>query len=681
MLHDLKLTLAIVALLFAGRAVAGESPETTSAHGVDLAAIDWSVKPGDDFYQFANGKWLAATRVPADRAQVDSFTLVIDRTREVLGQILEKAARQTDRPRDPVAGKVRSFYKSGMDTDRIEAAGVRPLEPILKRIAADQDQQSLLPAIACLHGYRVFAGFQFAAVPDLKHSSRMIAQLSQGGLGLPDRDYYLKDDDQAKSLRTAYLAHVAKMFTLLGDEPALAQTRAEIVLEFETRLARASRARADLRDPQLNYHLLSVADLEKESGASWKGYFDGLKLPEPKALNVAQPAFVREFGRMLADAPLADWKTYLRWQLVNACAESLSSAFEKEDFHFYNTMLHGVSKMRPRRQRVQEAVDALLGEALGQLYIARAFRPEARARAELLVKNIRAALRDRLEHLDWMSPPTRREALRKLDAMRIKIGHPTKWPDYSGLLLDHPVYADNVLAARAFQAARELAKIDRPVDRDEWEVTPQTVNAYYKESRNEIVFPAAIWQPPFFDLRADDAVNYGAIGMISGHEMTHAFDDRGRQFDAEGNLRDWWAPADARVYQERAARLVKQYDDYVAIDALHVKGRLTLGENIADLGGLTIAFAALKKVLADRPAPGKIDGFTPEQRYFLAFAQVWRAQLRPEFMRFKLRTSDHTQGRYRVLGPLANTPQFFDAFAISPTEAGNRRNPKPIQIW
>jgi predicted metalloendopeptidase len=596
-----------------------------------------------------------------------------------LSQILEEAARDAGTKKDSIAAKVGWLYRSGMDVPQIENAGARPLEPLLKKIAALQERSDLLPTLALLHGYRVFACFHFAAVPDLKDGSRIIAELSQGGIGLPDRDYYLKDDEKSQSLRSAYCAHVAKMFELLGDDSAAANSGAKTVLEFETRLARATTSRADIRDPQKNYHLVEFGDLEKESGFSWTSYFEGLRLAPPKRLNVQQPAFMHELDRLVSETSLDTWRIYLRWQLAHSLAYSLSSAFEKEDFHFFGTLLHGVPQMQPRSQRVQEAVDDLLAEALGQLYVSCTYSPETRTRTEALVANVRATLRERLEHLDWMSPQTRQEALRKLDAMRVKIGHPTKWRDYSELRLDRPVYAENLLAARAFQTRWELDKIGRPVDREEWEVTPQTVNAYYKESRNEIVFPCAIWQPPFFDSQADDAVNYGAIGMIIGHEMTHAFDDRGRQFDADGNLRDWWTPADSMEYKKRAAKMVKQFDAYVAIDDLHINGRLTLGENIADLGGLIIAFMALKKKLpSKRTKPSEMDEFTQEQRFFLAFAQVWRAKLRPEFLRFKIQISDHTQGRYRVLGPLANMPEFFEAFGIPSGEMAKWTNSPPV---
>jgi putative endopeptidase len=452
------------------------------------------------------------------------------------------------------------------------------------------------------------------------------------------------------------------------------------VIDFETRLAKASRARVDLRDPHLNYHLMSVAEMDNASGVAWAPYFHGLGLDKPGEVNVGQPDFLKEVGKMVKDVPLDDWKTYLRWHLLNAYAGKLSSPFVKENFHFNGTVLHGTPSNRPRWQRIVSDTDHLLGEALGQLYVAEAFPPEAKAKAEALVKNIRATLRERLETLDWMSPETRKEAVRKLDAMQVKIGYPSKWRDYSGLKVSHDLYAQNVMEANRFLTRFDLNKIGKPVDRTEWDMTPPTVNAYYNPNLNEIVFPAGILQPPFFDPEADNAVNYGAIGMVIGHELTHGFDDQGRKFDASGNLRDWWLPQDERTYKERVAELAKQYSGYVALDGVTLDGQLTLGENIADLGGLRIAYAALEKTLGDKP-PQKIDGFTPEQRYFLSYAQIWRGLMRPEALRLYVQTNPHSPARFRVLGPIFNMPEFFKAFDVTAEQAKGHVNPKPVHIW
>jgi putative endopeptidase len=672
--------LLVTALAGAAPADDAKSKAPHLWRGIDVAGMDLSRKPWEDFYQFANGKWIARADIPPDRPSLYVFTLLADRNRNILHQILEKAA--ADHDATGIRALVGAFYRSGMDEAKIEAAGAKPLQKELDRLAAVRAPADILPALARLHLLRAYATFHIFSSPDAKDSTRVIAELYQGGLGLPDREYYLKDDARTKALRAAYLAHVGKMLTLLGEAPAEAGKQAQTILAFETRLAKASRTRVALRDPHRNYHLMSIADLEKETpGVPWGPYFKGLGLDGLKEANVGQPAFIAEIGRMVKEVPAADWQTYLRWHLLNAYASALGKAFVAEDFHFKGTVLTGIPRNRPRWERVVEATDRLLGEPLGQLYVARAFPPAVKTRAEALVANVKATLRERLATLDWMSPKTRQEALRKLDAIAVKVGYPSKWRDFSGLKLPGDVYANNVMAARVFQSRHELAKIGKKLDRSEWEMTPPTVNAYYNPNLNEIVFPAGILQPPFFDPEADDALNYGAIGMVIGHELTHGFDDQGRKYDADGNLRDWWAPQDERNYKERAALLAGQYAGYLAVDDLHVNGELTLGENIADLGGLKISFLAFQKTLRGKPAPPKVAGFTPEQRFFLSYAQVWRGLMRPEALRLMVKTNPHSPPRFRVVGPLYNMPEFFRAFAVSPEDARGRLNPRPVEIW
>ncbi len=650
--------------------------------GIDTAGMDRSQKPWEDFYQFANGKWIAETDIPPDRPAVYVFSLLDKHNREQLHKILEEAAKDHNAPKDSIRWKVGAFYRSGMDEKKIEEQGAKPLQGELDRIAAIKSVKDLLPALARLHTISSFAAFNFASTPDLKNSSRVIARFSQGGLSLPDRDYYLKDEARLKKIRTEYVAHVAKMFELLGDQREDAERQAKRVLDFETRLAKASRARPELRDPHRNYHLMSVADIDKETpGVSWKAYFKAMKLGELKELTVGQPDFLKEVGRMILQTSLSDWKTYLRWKLINTYASDLSSKFVEEDFHFNGTVLSGTPRNLPRWERIVQATDRLLGEALGQLYVEKEFPPEAKNKAEALVANLKDTLSERLAKLDWMQPKTREEALRKLDAMAVKIGHPVKWRDYSGLAVDRDLYVLNVMQAAEFQTRFDLNKIGKPVDRTQWGMTPPTVNAYYNASLNEIVFPAGILQPPFFDPKADDALNYGGIGMVIGHELTHGFDDQGRKFDADGNLRDWWTPEDARTYKERAQQIREQYSRYVPIDDLNINGEQTLGENIADLGGLKISYLAFKKTLKNKPAPHKIDGFTAEQRFFLSYAMLWRAAVRDEFLRRQVRTDFHSPARFRVLGPLYNTPEFFEAFQVPEDEVRSKLNPKPVVIW
>ncbi len=650
-------------------------------HPLDVEGMDRALEPWEDFYEFANGKWLRKLHLPADKPRLYVFTLLHEENQNKLRRIAEDAAKDT-RALDSVRGKVGAFYRSGMAEKKIAEAGFTPLQAELARLAGLKKREELLQALARLHLVGVGAGFRFGSAPDEKDSRRTIAVFTQGGLGLPDRDYYVKDDAKTKRIRTAYDLHLRKMFALLGEAKEAAAKKARGVLALETQLAKVSRTRVERRDPLRNYHLLSVKEMNAATpGVSWNAYFEGVGLKDLEELNVGQPEFLRGLAQLIQEAPLDDWRAYLRWHLVNAYADKLSPPFVEADFHFKGTVLTGVTQNQPRWQRVIGTTDGLLGEALGQLYVAKEFPPAAKARAEALVRNIRQTLRERLAKLDWMSDRTRKQALKKLDAIAVKIGHPDRWRDYSGLRVNHDVYARNVMAASTFEVRHDLAKIGKPTDRGEWRMTPPTVNAYYNANRNEIVFPAGILQPPFFDPNADDAVNYGAIGMVIGHELTHGFDDRGRQYDADGNLRQWWQPEDERRYKERAARIAEQYSRYVALDDLKINGQLTLGENIADLGGLKIAFEALKKTLAAAGGGKKVQGYTPEQRYFLSFAQMWRGKIRPEALRLRLVVDPHSPARFRVLGPLYNMPEFFDAFDVPADKRKGRLNPRPVSIW
>ncbi|MGH7223755.1 MAG: M13 family metallopeptidase [Gemmataceae bacterium] len=676
--------LVVVSLLVLALSHAEEAKtkEPRLWRGIDTAGMDASRKPWEDIYQYANGKWIAETDIPSDRSAVYVFTLLAKHNRQLLREILDEAVKDKDAAKDSIRGKVAAFYRSGMDEKKIEEQGVKPLRSELDRIAALKDAKELPPALAHMHTIRSFAAFAFASTPDSKDSRRVIAEFTQGGLSLPDRDYYLKDEARLKKIRGEYVAHVTKMLELLGDKHAEAERQAKTVLAFETRLARASRPRADLRDPQRNYHLMSVADMAKETpGVSWKSFFQALGFDDLKELTIGQPDFLKEVGKMLVETPLSDWKVYLRWKLLNSYADKLSSPFVAEDFHFKGTVLRGTPRNLPRWERVVLSTDHLLGEALGQLYVEKAFPPQAKKKAETLVANLKITLRERLAKLDWMQPKTREEALRKLDAMAVKIGYPAKWRDYSGLAVDREVYVLNVMQANEFSTRFDLGKIGKPVDRTQWEMTPSTVNAYYNPNLNEIVFPAGILQPPFFDAKADDALNYGAMGMVIGHELTHGFDDQGRKFDADGNLRDWWTPEDARTYKQRAQEIREQYSRYVPVDDLKINGEMTLGENIADLGGLKISYLAFKKTLKGKPVPAKIDAFSAEQRFFLSYAMIWRGVIRPDFLRLRLKTDFHSPARFRVLGPLYNMPEFFEVFRAPPEATRTRLNPKPVVIW
>jgi putative endopeptidase len=652
---------------------------------LDPKNMDTSVKPQDDFYLYANGGWLQRNPVPPEYSRWGSFDELTEKNQNALRKITEKAANtHADEKTAPEVQKVGDYYASGMDEKTIEAARLKPLEEELKRIDAIKDRADLLKAISHLHTIGVGALFEFGSGQDAKESSRDIAQAQQGGLGLPDRDYYTKTDEDSKKKRAAYVEHVAKMLTLLGEPADKAAEDAKKIMALETSLATASRTRVELRDPEKNYNKMKQADLQKITPDwNWADYFKGIKLADPGDINVGQPDFFKAANAAFKDASIEDWKTYLRWHLINAAAEDLSKDFVNEDFNFKQGVLRGTKQIKPRWKRVVASTDDALGEALGKLYVADYFPPEAKARALEMINNLKVALADRIKTLDWMDEPTKQQALKKLAAMNVKIGYPDKWRDYSLLKIDRGPYVSNTMRAANFEVNRQLKKIGKPVDRTEWGMTPPEVNAYYNPYMNEIVFPAGILQPPFFDPKADDPVNYGGMGAVIGHEMTHGFDDQGRQFDAAGNLRDWWSKQSADEYNKRRKAVVDQYSGYEPLPGSHINGELTQGENIADIGGIKLAYSALQKALEKDPQARdqKIDGFTPEQRFFLGWAQVWRANQRDEDLRLRLTTDPHSPTRYRCNGPIANMPEFQQAFNIPDGSSMVRPADKRVNIW
>jgi predicted metalloendopeptidase len=660
-----------------------------SAHaGVDPSSFDRSVKPQDDFYQFVNGGWLKTVVIPPDMARYASFNILQEENWARLHGLCDEAAAKGAAAKG--AGKiVADFYASGMDQTAIDAAGVTPLKPEFDRIAAIRTQADVARALGHLQMLGVNAGFSFSSSADDKDSSKELAQVGQGGLGLAisdagrdaNRDAYFNTDEKSVALREAYVAHIAKMFELLGDEPSVARSAAERVMKLETELARVSLSRVELRDPQANYHKIQFAQLPEYSGGfDWKAFLAETNAPQFAEMNLAQPGFLKGFAAELQSAPIDDWKLYLRWQLIRHTAPFLSDAFSSEHFKFFGTQMTGVTEQEPRWKRVVTTIDGSVGEALGQLYVEKYFPPAAKARALELVANVRAAMRDRLQAVEWMDAPTRAKAVAKLDAFTVKIGYPDKWRDYSSAHIARDSYVLNVLRAAEFESRRTLAKIGGPVDKTEWYMSPPTVNAYYSTSLNGITFPAGILQPPFFDANADDALNYGGIGVVIGHEMTHGFDDSGRQYDAQGNLNDWWTPESAAKFKERAAAIVKQFSEYVAIDDVHLNGELTQGENIADLGGVRVAYAALEKALAGKPRE-KIDGFTPEQRFFISHAIVWRDAMRPAEALRRARVDPHSPGKWRVDGPLSNLDEFAEAWNVPEGAPMRRPASERVNIW
>jgi putative endopeptidase len=673
--------LLVIAVAMAGAGLrASAKPAGDSGYwGFDTANLDKTCKPCDDFYQFAMGGWMKANPIPPEYPSWGSFSRLLDKNQQNLRQILE-AAESAKTAAGSNEQKIGDFYASCMDTEAIDAASTKPIDAELANIAQMKNEADLQAEAARLHQEGTGVLFGFRATQDAKDSSQVVGAAWQGGLGLPEREYYLKQDDKSQQVRDAYVKHVAKMFELLGDSADTAATEATTVLGIETSLATASMKNTDLRDPNKTYHRLKMTDLQAMTpDFNWESYFKAIGRPDLKEINVGQPDFFKALDAQLTSTSLADWKIYFRWHLLNSAASALPEKFVDEDFEFRGKTLTGAKEIQPRWKRCVQSTDRSLGEALGQLYVQKYFPPEAKAHALLMVHNLIAALHDDLQTLSWMSPETRAAATAKLEAFAVKIGYTDKWRDYSALKIDRDSFLGNQRRAAAFDFQRRLAKIGKPVDRTEWGMTPPTVNAYNNSSMNEIVFPAGILQPPFYDPKADDAVNYGGMGAVIGHEITHGFDDQGSQFDGQGNLKNWWTPDDLKNFKERAACVQTQFDGYVVDGDLHENGKLVLGESIADLGGITISYAAYEKSLEGKPRPPEKDGFTPEQRFFLGWVQVWGTNNRPEYERLMANTNPHPLGRFRGNGPLSNMAEFAKAFGCKNGDAMVRE--QVCKIW
>ena len=641
--------------------------------------FDLSARPEDDFYQYVNGGWLKRTPVPPIFGSYGAGREVFERNEAALRLLAERAAAKGDRAAG-VERLVGDFYAAGINEAAVNAAGLAPLQDELKLLTRLRTDSDLRAAFARLQALGVPVGFSFGPEQDPKNPAMMIAAVGQGGFGLPDRDYYFRTDERSRKTLVQYAAHIARMLELAGDKPRRARTAAEAVLRLETRIAEASRTLVALRDPVANYHKLPSAGLVKLSPRfGWEGFFAVIGTARPAEIDVRQPEFFEKFDSLFAGADKKDWADYLRWQLVHGYAPFLSAPFVEEDFAFYGRALTGTTALKERWQHVLDSADFCVGEALAQLYVVEHFPPAAKARMLELVGHLQVALRTSLQTLPWMDDATRARALAKLEAFTVKIGYPDKWIDYSTLKFDRTSYAGNVRRALQFEFRRQLAKLGRPVDREEWNLT-LTTDAHYSRTLNEIVFPAGILQPPFFDPQADDAVNYGAIGAIIGHEMMHAFDDRGRRYGADGTLTDWWTPESAQRFLERSTAIVRQFSGYSVLDGLHINGELTQGENLADLGGMKLAYAALRRAIADRPRV-LLDGFTPEQRFFLSYASIWRRIYRPEALRLQLQTDPHSPPKFRVNGPLSNLDEFFAAFGVPEGAPMRRPAAERVNIW
>ncbi|MHB8736026.1 MAG: M13 family metallopeptidase [Terriglobales bacterium] len=639
--------------------------------GVDLAAMDRSANPCGDFYQYACGRWTATHPIPADQSDWARFTELYERNQLELRKLLDTAA-DGGAGRDALHQKVGDYYAACMNQAGVDALGTRPLTPEIARIAALGSLRELPAELGHLHHVGVGALFRFDAEQDFKDSNSVIAGVDQGGLGLPDRDYYLKTDAKSVALRSHYVAHVAKMLALLGDTPTQADAEAQTILALETRLAQASMERVKRREPANIYHKMPWADLVALTpNFDWNAYRTAIGAPVLASVNVAVPDFFKALNTDLAAVPLSDWKTYLRWHVVHSNANTLPEAFVNEEFAFYGTELRGAKQLRARWKRCVEYTDNDLGEALGQLYVADTFGPDGKASTLRMVRGLEAQLQQDIASLPWMTPATKKAAFIKLHAITNKIGYPDRWRDYSTLAIRPGDFFGDSVRANEFEFQRQLKKIGQPVDRQEWGMTPPTVNAYYNPAMNEIVFPAGILQPPFFDKTRDGAVNYGGIGAVIGHEMTHGFDDEGRQFDAQGNLRDWWTPEDGKAFQQRADCIADEYANFIAVADVKLNGKLTLGENTADNGGVRIAYMALLDSLTHHdPAidPGSIDGFTPAQRFFIGYGQIWCENRTDAIARLAATVDPHSPGKDRVNGVLVNMPEFQQAFHCGPTD-------------
>jgi putative endopeptidase len=643
--------------------------------------MDKTVAPGADFFRYAAGTWLKNNPVPADKASWGGFAELQERNWFLVRQLLEELTRPAAVRANSPAQKVGDFYRSAMDTNRLEQLGFKPLAADFRRIEAAESVEALLGFLAELQLRGTGAFFGDSVSPDAKNSAVYTYYLGQGGLSLPDRDYYLGEGFARQ--REAFLSHVTKMLGLLGEPASEAQAHAQTVMAVETGLAKVSKSRTDLRDPVANYHPFTVNELTlRYSALPLKHYLTASGLGSVTNLVVRQPEFFDGLNDLVKEHPLGAWKTYLRWHVLRQAAPYLTAAVEAESFAFNATVLRGQPAQEPRWQRSAKVIDAHIGEALGQLYVSRHFPPAARARMNELIGNLKAVFTDRLKQLDWMTQATRAKALAKFDRFTQKIGHPEKFRDYGPVEIRPDDLLGNVQRAARFEIRRRIARVGQPVDRAEWHMTPQTVNAYFNPLQNEIVFPAGILQPPFFDVTLDDAVNYGAIGVVIGHEITHGYDDQGRKYDAEGNLNEWWTEADGKEFDRRAQKVVDQYNGYEALPGLKVNGRLTLGENIADLGGTSLAYEALQRALAKDPAKRKsIDGFTPEQRFFLSLAQLWRINWREAEVRRRITVDPHSPGQFRAIGPHVNMQEFYNAFGIKDGMPMWRAKELRAKIW
>jgi putative endopeptidase len=656
-----------------------QGPRKVAVAGLDPADMDTTVSPGTDFDQYANGGWKVRNPLPDEKSRYGAFDVLADESEKQIKNLFSEIASGTFED-GTVEKKIADFYASGMDTVTIEAAGLTPLQPYIEQIDEVQSTKELQQLLAKWQPNGLNPLFGIYADADQKNSTMKVAYLYQSGLGMPNRDYYLNSDDRTLDIQQKYRAYIAGMLKILGEDSVSAQQNAETIYAMEKEIAGFSMSMLDQRDPYKVYNKMNLDQLSKLAPEyNWKGYFEGINVSNPGDFIVSQPDFMKAMAQMLEAKPLADWKQYLKYHTISDFAGQLPKEVSDLSFDFYGKTLSGSLVQRPRWKRVQGMTNNALGEAVGQLYVKEYFPPEAKQRMLKLVENLRKALAVRIENLSWMSDTTKAKAIEKLDAITVKIGYPDKWKDYSALEITPDSYFRNVVNSGEFYFEDMISKINKPVDKTEWMMTPQTVNAYYNPTANEIVFPAAILQPPFFFVDGDDAINYGAIGVVIGHEMSHGFDDQGRQYDKTGNLNDWWQADDAERFNKKAGQLADQYSQFTVLDTVKADGKLTLGENIADLGGLNISYTALHMALkGNEPL---IDGFTPDQRFFLAYAHLWAQNIRDEEKLRLTKVDVHSLGRYRVLGPLRNVPEFYAAFNVKADDYMYLPENERVAIW
>lgn len=658
------------------------SSQTVSPHSIDVSDLDRKAAPCDDFYEFANGTWRANNPIPASMTRWSKRWQSGETAKDKLREILEATAAEKDLPRGSTEQIIGDYYGSCMDESRVNARGMDPIKPWLAKIDDARDIAALQQVMAGMHDILVQVPFAFGSQQDFHKPSWVLADVGASGLGLPERDYYLKPEPRFKEARDKYIEHITAMFKLAGWDQKSAAAGAQTVMAMETKLAEASLENVALRDPAATDHNTTFAQLQAMAPHfDWNAYFQHKQIPTDVDMNVDQPKFIQEFDRQLQQVPLADWKVYLKWHLLDSTADDLSTPFVEENFAFRGKYLGGLTEIKPRWKRCVESTDQLFGEALGKKYVEKYFPPEAKARMQEMVRNLLSAMRDDILSRPWMSDDTKEKAMAKIATFNPKIGYPDKWKDYSHVEIRRDAFFEDTMAGRKFVESDDRELIGKPVDRGRWGMTPPTSDAYYNPLLNEIVFPAGILQPPAFDMNAVDAVNYGAIGVVIGHEVSHGFDDQGAQFDFLGRLRDWWTDADLKNFQSRAACVADQFDHYFIEKDIHHNGKLVLGESIGDLGGAKVAFLAYEKSLANKPRPADIDGFTPEQQFFIAWGQFRGDEIRPEAQRLMVQTDPHPIAKYRVIGPLSNLPEFQKAWSCKADAPMVRPAGKRCDVW